>query len=100
MLAFAGLWDHWTDPESGDDVLAATILVAGASEWMTPFHDRMPVLLMPEQFDAWLSGEAGPDVLRPAAEGALREWIVSKRVNRTGHGDDDPTLFDPVDEAA
>ena len=33
---------------------------------------------------------------RPAAESALQEWIVSSRVNRTGHGDDDPTIVEPV----
>ena len=100
VLAFAGLWDHWTDPESGDDVLSATIIVSGASEWMTPFHDRMPVLLTPDDFDGWLSGELGPEVLKPAAESALREWGVSKRVNRTGDGDEDPTLFDAVESEA
>ena len=52
VLAFAGLWDRWTDPESGDDVLSATIIVSGASEWMAPFHDRMPVLLGADDFDA------------------------------------------------
>ena len=96
VLAFAGLWDHWRNPESGDDVLSATIIVSGASEWMAPYHDRMPVLLGENDFDRWLSGELGPDALRPAAESALRGWIVSKRVNRTGTGDDDPTIVEKV----
>lgn len=81
-------------------MLSATIIVSGASEWMTPFHDRMPVLLTPDEMDGWLSGELGPEVLKPAPESALREWVVSKRVNRTGYGDDDPTLFDPVEGEA
>ena len=98
ILAFAGLWDQWTDPASGDEVLSATIIVSGASEWMTPYHDRMPVLLAPESFDGWLDGSLGPEALRPAAESALREWIVSSRVNRTGYGDDDPTIVEPVAE--
>ncbi len=100
ILAFAGLWDRWRDLASGDDLLSATIVVSGASAWMAPFHDRMPVLLGETDIDAWLSGEAGPETLRPAAESSLREWIVSNRVNRTGFGDDDPTLLDPVGEAA
>ena len=99
VLAFAGLWDRWRDPAAGEDVLSATIIVSGASDWMTPYHDRMPVLLGRDRFDAWLSGEAGPEVLKPAREDALREWIVSHRVNRTGIGDDDPTLLDPVEAA-
>ncbi len=98
ILAFAGLWDRWTEPESGDEVLSATIIVSGASEWMAPYHDRMPVLLGADDFDGWLDGSLGPEALCPAAEGALREWIVSSRVNRTGHGDDDPTIVEPVAE--
>jgi hypothetical protein len=41
---------------------------------------------------AWLSGAAGV----PAAEDRLRMWPVSRRVNKTGTGDDDPTLLAEV----
>jgi putative SOS response-associated peptidase YedK len=60
---------------------------------MTPYHDRMPVLLRPEDFDGWLNGTLGPEALRPAAESALRGWVVSRRVNKAGEGDDDPTII-------
>ncbi|MBE7158420.1 MAG: hypothetical protein INR62_08305 [Rhodospirillales bacterium] len=50
------------------------------------------MLLMPDQFDAWLKGAAGPEILQPAAENALREWIVPTQVNRVGEGDDGPAL--------
>ena len=99
VLAFAGLWETWRDPED-EDVLSCTIVVSGASDWMTAYHDRMPVLLGPESFDAWLGGSSGPDLLKPAAESALREWVVDARVNRTGVGDDDPNIVAPVGEAA
>jgi len=55
-------------------VLSCTIIVSGASAWMAPYHDRMPVLLREADFNTWLSGEAGPEVLQPASESALREW--------------------------
>ena len=100
VLAFAGLWDRWRDPDSGDEVLSATIIVSGASAWMAPYHDRMPVLLGAEDVGGWLDGSLGAEALRPAAESALREWVVSSRVNRTGVGDDDPTIADQVDEVA
>jgi putative SOS response-associated peptidase YedK len=96
VLAFAGLWDRWIDPDNFDEVISATIIVSGASAWMTPYHDRMPVLLEPEDFDAWLDGSLGPEALKPAAEEKLREHLVSKRLNRTGVGDDDPTIIEPV----
>ena len=42
VLAFAGLWDRWIDPDNFDEVISATIIVSGASAWMAPYHDRMP----------------------------------------------------------
>ena len=95
MLAFAALWERWKNPE-GEDVLSCTTIVSGASAWMAPYHDRMPVLLREADFGAWLDGSAGPEVLLPAAESTLREWIVSTRVNKTGVGDDDPTMIMPL----
>jgi putative SOS response-associated peptidase YedK len=96
VLAFAGLWDKWRNKETGEEVLSATIVVSGASEWMAPYHDRMPVLLTGDEIENWLTGKAGTEVLRPAAEAALREWIVLSQVNKTGAGDDDPTLIEPI----
>ena len=95
VLAFAGLWERWRNPE-GDEVLSATVIVSGASEWMIPYHDRMPVLLSGADIDGWLDGTLGQEGLKPAAASALREWTVSKRVNRTGVGDDDPTIVEPA----
>ncbi len=96
LLAFAGLWDRWRDPATGDDVLSCTMIVSGASEWMQAYHDRMPILLNGGDIDAWLDGSMGQNDLRPAAASALREWPVTKRLNKTGVGDDDPTLIEPV----
>lgn len=96
ILAFAGLWDRWRDPASGDEVLSCVIIVSGASGWMAPYHDRMPVLLAGDQIETWLSGAAGAEVLQPAPADALREWIVSTRVNKSGLADDDPTLIEPA----
>jgi putative SOS response-associated peptidase YedK len=49
---------------------------------MSHYHDRMPVLLAAKDFDGWLNGTLGAEALKPAAESALREWPVSKRLNR------------------
>jgi putative SOS response-associated peptidase YedK len=96
VLAFAGLWDRWIDLENFDEVISATIIVSGASAWMTPYHDRMPVLLEARDFDAWLDGSLGPEALKPAAEEKLREHLISPRLNRVDVGDDDPTIIAPV----
>ena len=49
-----------------------------------------------DNFDEWLSGGDAAALLRPMREDALREWIVSPRVNRSGVGDDDSTMIEPV----
>jgi hypothetical protein len=41
----------------------------------------------------------GPKVLKPAPAEALREWKVSPRLNRTGVGDDDPSIVEPLPPA-
>jgi hypothetical protein len=65
---------------------------SGASVWIGPYHDRMPVLPEAKDFDGWLDGSLGLEVLKPAPEGALREWKVSPRL--AGVGDDDPTIIE------
>ena len=37
-------------------ILSCTIIVCGASDWMERYHDRMPVILEPKDFDGWLRG--------------------------------------------
>jgi putative SOS response-associated peptidase YedK len=56
----------------------------------------MPLILDKEDFEPWLIGAAGAELLRPAAEDRLRMWPVSRRINKRGSGDDDPTLVDEV----
>ena len=74
---------------------SATIIVGTANEWMSRFHDRMPVILDWRDASAWMAGGDPGALLRPPPEDALQEWIVSPRVNRSGVGDDDPTLIEP-----
>jgi putative SOS response-associated peptidase YedK len=61
-----------------------------------PIHDRVPVVLDKADIRTWLNGEAGTELLKPAAADRLRMWSVSRRVNKTGTGDDDATLLDEV----
>jgi putative SOS response-associated peptidase YedK len=96
VLSFAGLWDRWKNPETGEPVISCTIIVTDANALTRPIHDRMPVVLDKADIRPWLNGAAGSEVVRPAAEDRLRMWPVSRRVNRTGSGDDDPTLIDEV----
>jgi putative SOS response-associated peptidase YedK len=92
-IALAGVWDVWLDPESGETIPSAAIIVGAANEWMARFHNRAPIMIERKDFDAWLSGVDPAALLRVAREDSLQEWIVSSRVNRSSVGDDDPTLI-------
>lgn len=98
VLSFAGLWDRWKNPETGERIISCAIIVTEANALTRRIHDRMPVVLDRANIRPWLAGEVGTEVLRPAAEDRLRLWPVSRRVNKTGTGDDDPTLLDEVAE--
>jgi putative SOS response-associated peptidase YedK len=96
IIGFAGLWDVWKNRKTGEDIYSCTILIHQPSRFMAQYHDRMPAILEEKDFDPWLSGAAGKEVLQPAPENVLREWAVSKRVNATKDKSDDPGLIDPI----
>ena len=70
------------------------ITVTDANELTRPIHDRMPVVLKKANIRPWLRGEAGTGLLRPTAEYRFHIGPASRRVNKTGTGDDDPTLIE------
>ncbi len=97
LLGIAGLWERWKSTE-GEDVTSCTMIVRDPDEWTAQYHDRMPSFLQPGDFDAWLSGSAGKEILLTPPP-ILQEWVVSKRVNKTGEGDDDQATILPVQAA-
>jgi len=91
VLTFAGLWEDWKDRINNETITSCTMLIAEANQFVRAIHDRMPVILEPENFGPWLS-EGAVELLRPAPENA---WPVSKRVSKPGNPDD-ATLIEAV----
>ncbi len=103
-MIFAGLWDRWTVPEGaaltgslaerspGDAVETCTILTTAANETVAPVHGRMPVILAPNAWDAWLTGDAVPLGPYPAED--MTAHPVSTHVNRPAN--DDARCVEPV----
>jgi hypothetical protein len=58
VLSIAGLWDRWSNPETGEPVISCTMVITDANAFVRPIHDRMPVLLEPGDFATWLAGAA------------------------------------------
>jgi putative SOS response-associated peptidase YedK len=95
-LTAAGLWDEWRDRANGETLKSCTMIVTEPNEFVAEVHDCMPALLADKDFEPWLSGSAGRDLLKPAANELLQRWPVSKRVNSSRAPADDQTLIDPV----
>src|SRR5271157_4887842 len=65
LFAFAGLWDRWKDP-SGNWIKTCSILTTTPNAVTSPVHDRMPVILDPDDYDVWL--DPGMQNLAAASE--------------------------------
>ena len=79
-FAFAGLWEWWGGPEGENNpVECCTIITTDANELAKMVHDRMPVILNADDYDAWLAGEEVPLVPFPSDRISARP--VSTYVN-------------------
>jgi putative SOS response-associated peptidase YedK len=79
---------------------SCTVVITEPNKLVAEVHDRMPVLMRPEQLDTWLDGSAGKEVLVPAPEDMLQRRPVSKRVNSSRAPKEDSTLIEPIELAA
>jgi putative SOS response-associated peptidase YedK len=85
-MALAGLWEHWVGP-NGEEVETACIVTTFANGLISALHDRMPVILEPEQFDTWLDcsdedPSAAARLMRPAAEDVLEFFPIDAALNK------------------
>jgi putative SOS response-associated peptidase YedK len=90
-FAFAGLWESWNDKGKADTPYrSSTIITRAASASVRPIHHRMPAILKPEAFDAWLDPnnqdiEALNDIIQNKVYTDLVSVAISKRVNSVSH---------------
>jgi len=105
ILALAGLYELWRNKEKADDdpdswLWSATVLTTTAEDAVGHIHDRMPLLVEPERYAAWLDPSVSDRnsllaLLVPAAPGRLEAYPVSTQVNSVRNNG--PQLLDPMD---
>lgn len=95
LLAMAGLWETWQSP-AGELLRTCAILTTGPNALMHPIHDRMPVILAPEHWQAWLTAPAREvgDLLSPHDAEVMQAWPVDRRVSKTR--EDDAGMIEPL----
>lgn len=104
LMTMAGLYEFWRDPSRPDDdpkawVSSCSIITTSATDDLGRIHDRMPVQVAPENWDAWLD----PGLTDPAAAlelvhdpvpGQMSAYAVSRLVSTVGN--DGPELVEPL----
>lgn len=98
-MGLAGLWDHWLGAD-GSEIETMAILTTAANAEMAPIHDRMPVILSPDDFELWLDCRPGSSLpvkplLKPAADGSLTITPVSRALNNPRN--DGPAVQAPAE---
>lgn len=86
-FGFAGLWERW-EGEGGEVLDSCTILTTEANDVLRPVHDRMPVILHPEDYALWLEASEREratlrELLRPYPAEEMTGYPVSTAVNST-----------------
>jgi putative SOS response-associated peptidase YedK len=82
---------------------SCTILTTDANSLLRDIHDRMPVILKPNDYDLWLDpGVTDPgkvsDLLKPLDAWLMRVYPVSSTVNKVSN--DGPECAEKVEEAS
>lgn len=85
-FAFAGLWEEWRNPDTGDPLRSCTIITTSPNELMESIHDRMPAILRKEDQQHWLKpGPMPPEemmaMLRPYPADEMEASPVGRFVN-------------------
>ncbi|WP_221031401.1 SOS response-associated peptidase [Actomonas aquatica] len=96
-LAFAGLWDRWTDPIDGTVIESCTVLTTVPNRLLNRIHDRMPVLLDETSAATWLDAQlddnAAATLLRPFDADRMSATALDPYVNSPAR--DDPACLTP-----
>ncbi len=96
-FGFAGLWEHWE--RDGSEIESCTILTTEPNDLMATLHNRMPVILHPDDFDEWLTADVKKSdmlrhLLRPFPADPMNAYPVSTLVNNPRN--EDPSCILPL----
>lgn len=83
IFSMAGIWDQWISRD-GEIIRSFSIITTSANEMMAGLHERMPVILHPQDEKKWL-GQSSPaellDLLKPFPAVNMKAYPVSRLVN-------------------
>ncbi|MGJ0509142.1 MAG: SOS response-associated peptidase [Methylocystis sp.] len=97
-MGLAGLWETYNGAD-GAEIDTACILTTQASLATAAVHDRMPAIVAPQDFAAWLDcdgvdAKEAAALLKPAPEDALDFFAIGPEIGRVTS--DGPHLQEPL----
>lgn len=102
VMAMAGLYELWRDPDGGEDpwLWTVTVITTDATDDVGHIHERMPMLVAPKDWAAWLDpSRSKPEelapLMAPAVPGRLASYPVSTAVNNVRNNG--PDLLAPAE---
>jgi putative SOS response-associated peptidase YedK len=97
VFALGGIWEYWAR-EGQPPLVSCAVIVTQANPLMAPIHDRMPVIVAPQDYAAWLSTDADDAaiarMLTPFPPERMRAFAVSTLVNNVKN--DAPDLIQEI----
>lgn len=93
-MTFAGLWEVWNDPESGEEVRSFTVVTTDANGFMAEIHHRMPVILTKDEFQGWLKGDPA-SLIKACNDNLLSARKVAAAVGNVRNNG--PELLEAID---
>lgn len=85
LFGMAGIWESWIS-QTGDKIYSCSVITTTANELMSSIHDRMPVILKPEDEKIWLDTSKNEtsylkQILKPFDTELMEAYEVSTDVN-------------------
>ena len=101
-FALAGLWDQWTNKTTGEEVVSSSIITTSPNNLIEEIHNRMPVILDPQDYQTWLSpGNMADNVLMACLKtypsNEMDVYEISRKVNSPAN--DNPEIIQPYASA-
>jgi putative SOS response-associated peptidase YedK len=96
------VWEQWNDPASGETVRSFTIVTTAPNALCAPIHNRMPVILDPTDYPAWLGEKpALPDelqaLLRPFPAERMEAHMIGPEIGNVRN--DNAALIERLNSA-
>ena len=90
LFAFAGVWEYWEHDQ--ETVYSCAIITTVANDKIAPIHDRMPLIIMPDDYNRWLDKKTTTvemaDFLAANTYQSIQITPISTRVNNPMHNDE------------